>query len=356
MSQVREYVERRELLTNLVLRELRSRYKRSTLGWTWSLLNPLSSVLIYWAVFGVFLKVVPPVGHPSGQQNFVLFLICALIPWNYFSNGVLQSVDALVVNAGLIRKVYFPRELLVASTVGGLLVTFLIELSVVFTVLLIAGNMIIPWVPVVIVLVVLQSLIILGIGLMLSGANVYFRDFRHFVTLLMPALFYSTPIVYPISTVPSVVHIAGRSIPLRTLCCSNSSEERLPTSSPSSMRPGPGPARSTSAGFARSAATGDRRRSCSSRRSKTRADIATVESIYLNATAAQRLNAHEQNLAEESVFDCFLQKFDAAVEAVLKCNDQMFFVLLRRVDHLLAFGGVHGERLFAEHIEAVVES
>ena len=80
MSQVREYVERRELLTNLVLRELRSRYKRSTLGWTWSLLNPLSSVLIYWAVFGVFLKVVPPVGHPSGQQNFVLFLICALIP------------------------------------------------------------------------------------------------------------------------------------------------------------------------------------------------------------------------------------------------------------------------------------
>ena len=57
MSQVREYVERRELLTNLVLRELRSRYKRSTLGWTWSLLNPLSSVLIYWAVFGVVLKV-----------------------------------------------------------------------------------------------------------------------------------------------------------------------------------------------------------------------------------------------------------------------------------------------------------
>ena len=106
MSQVREYVERRELLTNLVLRELRSRYKRSTLGWTWSLLNPLSSVLIYWAVFGVFLKVDPP-PSPSGQRSFVLFLICALIPWNFFSNGVTQSIDALVVNAGLIRKVYF---------------------------------------------------------------------------------------------------------------------------------------------------------------------------------------------------------------------------------------------------------
>jgi ABC-2 type transport system permease protein len=217
MSQVREYVERRELLTNLVLRELRSRYKRSTLGWTWSLLNPLSSVLIYWAVFGVFLKVVPPVGHPSGQQNFVLFLICALIPWNYFSNGVTQSIDALVVNAGLIRKVYFPRELLVASTVGGLLVTFLIELGVVLVILLIAGNMVLPWIPVVLVLVVAQTLIVLGVGLLLSAANVYFRDVRHFVALIMPVLFYSTPIVYPITTVPKVWHVAGRTVPLRTI-------------------------------------------------------------------------------------------------------------------------------------------
>lgn len=217
MSQVREYVERRELLTNLVLRELRSRYKRSTLGWTWSLLNPLSSVLIYWAVFGVFLKVDPPVGDPSGQDNFVLFLVCALIPWNFFSNGVMQSIESLVVNAGLIRKVYFPRELLVASTVGGLLVTFLIELGVVIVILLIAGNMVLPWIPVVLVLVLLQSLMVLGIGLLLSGANVYFRDVRHFVTLIMPVLFYSTPIVYPITTVPVTWHIGNFDIPLRQI-------------------------------------------------------------------------------------------------------------------------------------------
>ncbi|MFM7616468.1 MAG: ABC transporter permease [Actinomycetes bacterium] len=217
MSQVREYVERRELLTNLVLRELRSRYKRSTLGWTWSLLNPLSSVLIYWAVFGVFLKVDPPVGDPSGQDNFVLFLLCALIPWNFFSNGVMQSIESLVVNAGLIRKVYFPRELLVASTVGGLLVTFLIELGVVIAILLVAGNMVLPWIPVIVVLVALQTVMVLGIGLLLSAANVYFRDVRHFVTLIMPVLFYSTPIVYPITTVPETWKVAGRSIPLREI-------------------------------------------------------------------------------------------------------------------------------------------
>jgi ABC-2 type transport system permease protein len=160
-------------------------------------------------VFGVFLKVDPPVGEPSGQHNFVLFLLCALIPWNFFSNGVTQSIEALVVNAGLIRKVYFPRELLVASTVGGLLVTFLIELGVVLTILLIAGNMAL--------LVVLQSLMVLGIGLLLSGANVYFRDVRHFVTLIMPVLFYSTPIVYPITTVPQTWNVAGHSIPLRQI-------------------------------------------------------------------------------------------------------------------------------------------
>ena len=217
MNQLREYYERRELLSNLVLRELRSRYKRSALGWTWSLLNPLSSVLIYWVVFGVFLKVRAPIGDPSGQGNFVLFLLCALIPWNFFSNGVTQSIESLVVNAGLIRKVYFPRELLVASTIGGLLVTFLIELGVVIAILLIAGNMVLPWLPIVVLLVVLQTLLVLGIGLLLSGANVYFRDVRHFVNLLMPMLFYSTPVVYPISYVPVHWHVAGRSIPLRSI-------------------------------------------------------------------------------------------------------------------------------------------
>ena len=112
---------------------------------------------------------------------------------------------------------YFPRELLVAASVGGLLVTFFIELGVVLTILLIAGNMVIPWIPVVLVLVVLQAVMVLGIGLLLSGANVYFRDVRHFVNLIMPVLFYSTPIVYPITQVPVTWHVAGHAIPLRRL-------------------------------------------------------------------------------------------------------------------------------------------
>lgn len=85
----------------------------------------------------------------------------------------------------------------------------MIELGVVLVILLIAGNMVLPWLPVVVLLVILQTLLVLGIGLLLSGANVYFRDVRHFVNLLMPMLFYSTPVVYPISYVPVNWQVGG---------------------------------------------------------------------------------------------------------------------------------------------------
>jgi lipopolysaccharide transport system permease protein len=217
MAQLAEYVEQRELLVNLVLRELRSRYKKSVLGWTWSLLNPVASVVVYTVVFGVFLKIDPPVGNPSGLDSFVLFLLCALIPWNFFANSVSTSIEVLVGNANLIKKVYFPRELLVASTIGALGVTFLIELGVVCVVLLIVGNMVLPWIPVLLVLVAIEAVFVLGIGLVLGVTNVYFRDVRHFVGIALQILFYSTPIVYPLRVVPENSEILGVDVPVRDL-------------------------------------------------------------------------------------------------------------------------------------------
>src|SRR6266498_4746670 len=130
MTRLSEYAEARELTLNLVLRELRGRYKRSALGWTWSLLNPLSTVLVFSVVFAFFLKIDPPVGHPSGLHSFPMFLLCGLLPFNYLQNGMNASLDALVGNSNLIRKVYYPREVLVVSTVGAMLVTLVIEFSV----------------------------------------------------------------------------------------------------------------------------------------------------------------------------------------------------------------------------------
>ena len=201
MTRLAEYAEARELTLNLTLRELRSRYKRSALGWTWSLLNPLSTVIVFSVVFAFFLKIDPPTGHPSGLHNFAMFLLCGLLPFNFLSNGMNGSLDSLLSNSNLIRKVYFPREVLVVSTILSLLVTLLVELAVLCVLLLLLGNMVLPWIPVLLVIVVIQSVFVLGIGLMLSVLNVYFRDVKHFIGISLQALFYSAPIVYPIKFV-----------------------------------------------------------------------------------------------------------------------------------------------------------
>jgi ABC-type polysaccharide/polyol phosphate export permease len=201
MARLAEYTSSRELLWNLTLRELRGRYKRSVLGWTWSLVNPLSSVLIFTVVFSFFLRIEPPVGQPSGLDNFAVFLLCGLLPWNYLSGTMNTSMDTLLGNANLIRKVYFPREILVASTVCSLLVTFIIELGVLLVILLLLGNMVLPWIPALLLLVAIQTVFVLGVGLLLSVLNVYFRDVKHFIGIALQALFYSAPIVYPLSVV-----------------------------------------------------------------------------------------------------------------------------------------------------------
>jgi lipopolysaccharide transport system permease protein len=217
MTRLAEYANARELTWNLTLRELRGRYKRSVLGWTWSLLNPLSTVLVFSIVFKLFLKVEPPVGDPSGLHNFALFLLCGLIAWNYLAGSISTSMDALVGNRNLIEKVYFPREILVVSTVLSLLVSLLIELGVLAVILLIVGNMVLPWIPVVLVLVAIQTLFVLGVGLMLSVLNVYFRDVKHLMAIVLQALFYSAPIVYPVTLVPEKADLFGWIIPLRTI-------------------------------------------------------------------------------------------------------------------------------------------
>jgi ABC-type polysaccharide/polyol phosphate export permease len=198
MSLLAEYAGTRELVVNLTLRELRGRYKRSALGWTWSLLNPLSTVVVYSIVFAFFLQIKPPVGHPSGLHNFAMFLLCGLLPFMYLSNGMNASLDALLANSNLIRKVYFPREVFVVAAVGSLLLTLLVEFGVLCVILLALGNMVLPWIPLLLVLVAIETVFVLGIGLMLSVLNVYFRDVKHFIGIALQALFYSAPIVYPI--------------------------------------------------------------------------------------------------------------------------------------------------------------
>ncbi len=217
MTQLADLRGSRELLVNLVLRDLRGRYKRSALGWGWSLLNPLATVAVYSIVFSFFLKIDPPRGHPSGLHSFVAFLLCGLLAWNFFSNSMSAATEALLSNANLIKKVYFPRELLVVSAVGALLVSFLIELGVLCVVLLALGNFVLPWIPMLLVVVAIEAVFVLGISLMLSVLNVYFRDVKHFVAIALQALFYSAPIVYPQRLVPQHATVLGVRLPLHDI-------------------------------------------------------------------------------------------------------------------------------------------
>jgi len=189
MTKLAELAESRELLANLTLRELRGKYKRSLLGWSWSLVNPLATMAIFTVVFLYFLKVPVPRGDPSGLHVFALFLLCGLLPWNLLANGVTGSMGAVLGNANLIKKVYFPRELLVAATVASWTVSLLVELAVLAVAMLVAGNGVLPWIPAVVVLVALQTAFVLGIGLLLGVLNVFFRDVQHFVGIVLQIWF-----------------------------------------------------------------------------------------------------------------------------------------------------------------------
>lgn len=203
----------RSLLINLTLRENRSKYKRSAMGWLWSMINPLSTMLVFTFVFGTFLKIKPTPGDPSGINSFGFFLIAALLPWNFLSAGLSAATGSVIANAGLIKKVYFTRAVLPAATVLSANTNLLIELGVLTTALLVFGHNVLPFLPLALVVIFLQMLFVLGVGMMLSALNVYFRDIEHFLSILLLLWFYSTPILYPISLVRDVV-VRGVNIPV----------------------------------------------------------------------------------------------------------------------------------------------
>ena len=201
---VAEYRAHKELLANLTLRELRSRYKRSFLGWAWSTVNPLVYMGVYTIVFKYFFHANPKPGSPSGLHVYALFLLCAMLPFNFFQSSVMGSLSSLTGNANLIKKTYFPRELLPASTVLSNLVSHAIEMSLLLVALLAFGNWrALVFLPVTVFLILVLAVFALGLGLAMSALNVYFRDIEHFLGIFFLVWFFLTPIVYSFDTLGS---------------------------------------------------------------------------------------------------------------------------------------------------------
>lgn len=200
-SKISELISSRELLLNLVLREVRGQYKRTIFGQLWSLANPLASVVVYTIVFGFVLRVNPEPGDPSGLNVFPVWLLCGLLPWIFFSNVVQQGMGSILNNSGLVQKVYFPRIVLPASYIGSIGYNWLIEMGVLILIVLVVGGNPLPWIPALLLLMIFLALFSFGVVLALSIANVYFRDTQYLVGILLQLLMYMTPIIYPISLV-----------------------------------------------------------------------------------------------------------------------------------------------------------
>ena len=212
MNPVAAVVASRELLWSLTQRELRTKYRRSFLGWAWSMLNPLASVAMYGFVFGVLFGAQAPVGENSGLTGFAYFMLCALLPWNFFSMIINLGMTSISANSGLVRRVAFPRELLVFSNVAHAIVQFLIEISLLMAILLIAGSPLLPFVPIVLLLTVLLALFAAGFALALSTLSVYFKDLNYLWTIALQLWFFLTPVVYPPQTIEENVPVWGQNL------------------------------------------------------------------------------------------------------------------------------------------------
>lgn len=201
MSSASALIARRELLWNLTLRELRGRYKRSLLGWGWSLLNPIAFMLVYTFAFSLILQAKPLSGNPSGLRSYAFFLLSGLLPWTFFSIAVTTAMSGIVGNAALVRKVAFPREHLIVATVLAGLFTLGIELMVLSVALVFKGNIVVVWIPLIVLTAVLLAIFATGLGLALAAGYVYFRDLSYLWSIVAQAWFFATPVVYPPSLV-----------------------------------------------------------------------------------------------------------------------------------------------------------
>jgi len=196
MQQVREIVESRGLLWNLTVRELKQRYRGSFLGWAWSMLNPLSQMLILTFVFGVAFGITAPVGDPSGIDTYGLYVLSGIIPWGFFSMMCGLGLQSITVNGSLVRKVAFPRETLVLAQVLFSFVQCSIEMVVLGIALAVMGSPLYAYVPVTLLLMVTLMGFGAGIALILSVWAVYFRDLGYLWNIFSQVWFYATPVIY----------------------------------------------------------------------------------------------------------------------------------------------------------------
>ena len=194
MNQIKEIYEYREMIISLVRKDLRGRYKGSVLGFFWTFLNPLLQLVVFTLVFSIIMK--------QEYEQYYIFLFVALVPWMFFASSVQDGSTSVLRDKEMVKKIYFPREVLPIATVTSGFVNMLLTFLVIFVVLIFSGRGINPvallCLPVV---MVVEYVLCLGIALIVSSLTVYLRDLQYILGIFVMALQYMTPVMYGVDMV-----------------------------------------------------------------------------------------------------------------------------------------------------------
>lgn len=197
IERIKEIYKSRELLKNLTSKELKLKYKNSALGFIWSFFNPLMMMVVYTFAF----KYVIGIDEP----NYQIFILSGILPWMAFQNAVQVGTQSIVMNGNLLKKVYFPREVVPLSIVFSSMVNYVITLSVLFLGIIICKMPLGPALISLPLVILLFAIFTTGLTLLLSALNALYRDVSHFVEIAFMAWMYLTPIIYKIDRIPDAI-------------------------------------------------------------------------------------------------------------------------------------------------------
>lgn len=209
MNVFKEIYNYRELLKTNIKKEIRGKYKGSWLGVLWTFLNPLLMLAVYAFVFPYILRV--------NVDNYTIFMIVALIPWNFFTTAIQSGTGSVVANGNILKKVYFPREIIPISITTSQSVNFLITCIIMAVFIIFSGVGFSVHVLLFPLLVLIQYILILGLTFILSALTVFVRDIDHFVSVILMLGFYATPIVYQGEMLPKKFQIFLKLNPMAQL-------------------------------------------------------------------------------------------------------------------------------------------
>ncbi len=190
---LRALIEGRELLINLVKRDLKARYKSTVLGFFWSFAKPLLIMIILWVVFSRIVRI----RLRDPELPFTLHLLCGILPWMYLTTSLVEGMNSIVANAELVKKARLPLEVFPISAVLSNLVHFLLGLVVLFGFIFAFGGTLNWWLLLLPVIIVFQTFFLIGVAMIVSSLYVFYRDVASIMEVILTGWFYVTPIIYP---------------------------------------------------------------------------------------------------------------------------------------------------------------